>query len=655
MKDKIFLGLKIIATLVAVVAIVYTTAGCLKVVANTSDQYYCFDESNAQLVEAGKTPLQCRFTAVGREMTAIDVPIATDGVSEGTMAYRIKSTEDELLVEEKDLNLATITGDNTNLYRIDVSELGMVQGQDYILEVDCREANHLSFLMLNGQLVIRQWFQFVHKTLFSVAIMALAVFAFFMVILLWKCGLHPKLFLLMALVFGLVAAIVVPAGSKDDEYRHFIRAYTLARGEKTIALAHVTGNEHGTIAGVADRQDYIVEVPEEINQIRLLDFSDNADGGGYQAANNQRVCIDKIISVMKHSKIYDTDYENNVVKVSAAVTATKPSVLYWPQIAMIWLAQLLHINPILYLYLARFGQLLACVMCLYIGLRLLPKRYDFIWILFGIVNVVSLMASCNTDGLMIALLILALSILLWFRETGLDIISKKAIPADVAYLFITYFVYKNKLPDVLLCVAMLLLLKKQNVARLGGFFKKHAKVLAVLALVAVVGLVIWLICGGYRTVLGILYGFVPEGHVVFIRDNTKYTIKLFCTEWINQVKTLVLAANGSGRIPYALTAILTLILCEKKEPIVLRIYCIVLFAAMMMLMILVGFTMTPPDYGNIWGITYRYMLPFLPLCAVAFASGNKTTQEAVRLVYPYHMIAVMAMTLMGWFLWLNRI
>lgn len=61
---------------------------------------------------------------------------------------------------------------------------------------------------------------------------------------------------------------------------------------------------------------------------------------------------------------------------------------------------------------------------------------------------------------------------------------------------------------------------------------------------------------------------------------------------------------------------------------------------MIYVILLVGYCWNSPDATNIWGITYRYLLPILPLAGLGVAYGNDGTQEKSRTIYPVLIVMV---------------
>ena len=61
-----------------------------------------------------------------------------------------------------------------------------------------------------------------------------------------------------------------------------------------------------------------------------------------------------------------------------------------------------------------------------------------------------------------------------------------------------------------------------------------------------------------------------------------------------------------------------------------KAYALLVFCGVWFLIIVVGYTWTPPDYGSIWGISSRYMIPILPLLSVILCSGSEKTDKVIN-------------------------
>ena len=156
---------------------------------------------------------------------------------------------------------------------------------------------------------------------------------------------------------------------------------------------------------------------------------------------------------------------------------------------------LLNMRPIALYYLARIGQMLMGVLFGALALRLAPKYKDMIWLLSFIPNVIALKSSCNSDGLLIAEMLLLTAVVLWIREKEYDILSQKALWADAVYLILTYHITKMKIPYLLFCGAVLLVLKKANIGKMLRCWKRWWKILVPCIGAAIVVFGSWVIFG----------------------------------------------------------------------------------------------------------------------------------------------------------------
>ena len=130
--------------------------------------------------------------------------------------------------------------------------------------------------------------------------------------------------------------------------------------------------------------------------------------------------------------------------------------------------------------------------------------------------------------------------------------------------------------------------------------------------------------------------------------NKRYIVTLFGNKWVEMFKQLLSSMNGSNRIPYWFMAGVILLFSKKTQPVWKRIVIAAVFSAMIMVIVLVGYTMTPPDYGSIWGITFRYLMPFVSFGALCLPAGNENTEKVAVQFIPVCIFVMMSQTLMSW-------
>jgi len=92
-----------------------------------------------------------------------------------------------------------------------------------------------------------------------------------------------------------------------------------------------------------------------------------------------------------------------------------------------------------------------------------------------------------------------------------------------------------------------------------------------------------------------------------------------------------------------------LMMLKKEQPIIKRVWFALLFAVLMLVIVLVGYTLTPPDYGQIWGIGYRYILPFMIVGTLCLPAGNDKTHAVAVQLMPLAIFVTMTSTVITYF------
>lgn len=646
--DKIKKYVPIIIILLAVLSVARSAYGLIRMVWDAGRQSYLVNERNTveRLVET--ETFRTELEVVGKKMLSVDIRVSVGESPGGTLVWWVEDSPGEQIISKQEQEISQVLTEDRQRLSLMVPKGSLEQGKTYTLVTEFTGGRELSVLASGKGLALVQYFSFRYQALFTAIILLCSGAGLFILALIYKKGLKIRWYVVLSLFAGFLTVFFIPPMSRDDEFRHFVRVYTLAKGQSTIELSQVTPEDYGVLSNSADGLDYIASVPGEVNELRLLDFYVNFNDNSYHAERNQSLCLDRLLTLLGKEPSFEE------VRVSCVGTVTKGMESYWPQVVPVWIGMHLGTRPVAWYYLARMGQMLTCVLFGALALKLAPKYKDMIWLLSFIPNVIVLKSCCNSDGLMIAEMVLLLAVVLWIRETGYDILSKKALWADAAFLILTYEITKMKVPCLLFCMAVLLILKKENLGRIIGCWKNHWRILAPCAGGIAVLAGIWVAFGGgTQLFLSKLYSFVPEWHVGYILEHPGYIIRLFGHELYDQINGLYYALNGANQIPYAMVIIVSLLLCKREMSQWKRFLFAASFGTMVLAIILVGYTFTPPDYGSIWGLSYRYLLPFLPAAAMAVPWGTERSQNAARTAYPIIIVVVVTVTSISWLVGMN--
>lgn len=642
-KNKLLIQCVMLA--IAVLTVLLCCCQYIKKVCKSDIETYHVVEQNLQNINS-KDCFTTDFLCVSDEMVSLQIEADTGIGEEGLVLYDIRNNDGESIISDK-LSVEVLERDNEKGIFIDVSDVDLKQGEIYTLIIDLSETDNFNITIGNGKMSIRQFFHKGYKAwyiLFLILVFCLAV------VWLWfayKRNFGVKLFLITSLFVGIVVVFVMPPANRDDEYRHFIRSYAGAMKDIEIFKAPLNGTENGLIGTAVGDYELMAEVPYQINELRLMDKESNYNGYGYLQEINTSLCLEKLIATSKAKETGER------YRVSQAATGFRSSVYYWPQIIAMKIFSFLGSDNVWLFYISRIGQLLVCILLEALAMMIAPKLKSLIWLVAFIPNIVLLRASCNCDGLLISEMILLLAVVVWMKEGKIDICSVKGGLGIFVYLLLLYNIVVMKLPYAIICIVMLIYLTRDNFAKVLSFIDKYKKYVIPAFCAVLLLLIVWLLSTGGAVIGNIIYRFVPKTHVDYITDNPGYIFKLFVNKWIEMIIQLYHGMKGGNFFPYPILLVGILLFTKKLMPLWKRFIIAIVSGIMVMVIVLVGYTMTPPDFGYIWGITYRYLLPFAGFGALCLPSGNETTEKTAEKLIPLCLFVMMSKTLMSWLIGWN--
>lgn len=582
--------------------------------------------------------IESEFVAISDKLISLEFEIQNITKNNGIITYKIKKNKED--TKETNVKIEDVLSSDKKAIVLDVSKYNLKQGQKYILETRFTDCD-MEIAEYNNQICIKQNYTFDYKMIYYVILIMILLFFVISLYCIMKYGLMNKTFVVLSLYIGVLAILIMPPASRDDEYRHFLRAYSLSEGKFVIQPSEPTGEEKGNFA-FEDGKSYFLSVPKKINDLRLLDFDFNYNNRSYYAEVNQKLCINQLQIILKEKDV------DNYSKVSLVATAGRGIIYYWPQTLLIWIGKLLKIDSAILFYLSRLGQLLICTIIGWLSLTLADKIRHIIWLVWFVPNIILLRSSCNTDGLLMALLILYMALIVCFEDKDVQLLNdKKGIVRSILLSILALYIVILKPPYLIYCIFLLILFRKKNFENIIYRVKNNQK-----KYFAIIGGGIVIIFGsaflGKNIILNMLYKILPKEHIQYMLENPKSITTLFFDKWIQQIAEVFQSLNGSFVIPYALIIVISLLFIQKNCKIWKKIVLLVGFGAVVMGMVLVGYTLTPPDYGQIWGITYRYLLPAIPLIALALPCGNEKTQKYCVNLYPLYMCGMLTCTAITW-------
>ncbi len=629
--------------LLAIFFVVKAGIGEIKYVLNRGMQSYHVNEASITTIPYNEIA-GGEFLCVGKEMDSIQVEVAVSSESTGNITYNIIDSDGNIVFEDTCDILSLCNEELQGIY-IDVKEIGLVQGGRYSVYVDFSQTSNVAVTFGSGALSIRQYFEPQYTEVAVVVIIGFMVLGIVWLFIVDRVGYGPRVFFITSTIVGLLVALFMPACVKDDEYRHFIRAYTDAVDYAYIEEKVPTGTESGIIGVSGSEMEYIATVPYEINELRLLDYEENYNGYGYHQEGNTRTCLDKLIATLK------AEDNGKMYQVSATATATRSDVYYWPQILAMQIASIFGVTDLLLYWVARFGQVFVCVLFETLAIKIAPKLKEMIWLLAFVPNALFLKASCNCDGLLISEMILLIAVVVWLKEEKIDLFSLKGAIGMFVYALLTYNIIIMKIPYIIVCAGMLVYLGKDNFIKLIELAKKDRKITVIATGCIVVCMVIGLIIIDKTIFLNLIFKFLPEEHFYYILENPGYIYNLFIRKWWELLENLYVGMDGKAIISYPITIVILIAMLKKNQPLIKRFIYAALFAVMIMVIVLVGYIMTPPDYGVVWGVSYRYLLPFVLTGALCLPSGNEKSEAVAKSLMPICIFVVTISTLLAWCVW----
>lgn len=579
------------------------------------------------------------FICVGSDMVALQVEGVVSEDTTGTVSYKIEDVDGNLIVKDS-MDIQKQKNPDYDGVWIDVNKAGLVQGERYKLTVDYSDTENMQVIVAGSSISVRQFFMYEYADMYTVGIIVFMILALVWLYLIYKKGYGPKMYMVTSLVVGILLIFIMPPASQDDEYRHFLRAY-MDVADSEVVVEIPTGGESGLI-GTQPTGEHMIDVPFEINEIRLLGYEDNFNGYGYIAEQNSFLCMERMIALLKAEKV------DTVHRVAVTGVVFKDATSYWPMILGMKAAELFGVRDLFLFHAARFGQLLVCLLMELAAMKLAPKMKEMIWLLAFIPNAFLLKASCNPDGLLTSEILLLAAIIIWMKEKKMNVLSLKAVLGWMVYLLLTYSIMKMKLPYILISAGLLIYLGKDNIEKEWNWVKNHKKItigiVIMVFLVGIAGVVVL-----KDVLLDMLYQFLPLNYIVYIVEHPFEILKLFAGKWIEMWISLFSGMQGTNLLPYPIMVFGILMMLKKEQPVIKRVWFAFLFAALILVIVLVGYTLTPPDYGTIWGIGYRYLLPFMIVGALCLPAGNEKTHKLAVNLMPIAIFVTMTSTVITYF------
>jgi uncharacterized membrane protein len=263
-----------------------------------------------------------------------------------------------------------------------------------------------------------------------------------------------RFFVFHALLFGLLALIIVPPFQSPDEAAHFSRAYQISEG-------------------IFRTQQTAIGMGGALPQ----SFEPVTDAGSYLVGDpNQK------FSPHTTEKLFDIKLNPSVTTTANfEITAKYSPTTYIPQVIGIVIGRLLGLGPLLLMYIARLCGLLFFVAAGFFAIKLIPFRKWFFTLLLCLPMALYSASSISADPVLYGAAAVLLAVVLRVRESSVLLRDKRYLAIMTASAILLAVAKEVYVPLALL---PLLLLLQKNV-------RSSRRLVVAIGLVVLTTLVFW--------------------------------------------------------------------------------------------------------------------------------------------------------------------
>lgn len=614
---------------ITVLAIAMLNIQAIKTINNVTEKEYETAIIRNHTVKIKNKTIETIFTPVTKKIKRIEFDIKHK--SSGSITYTVVEENGNVVAK----NIIYLKKDApVDKVELDVSDVDFDAGAKYKLITEFDFNKKVKITTNRRALFITQVYNSVNNGIYYCFLLIANLFLIALIIAIIKFNDKNIILFIASVVIGMMLVFLTAPFSREDEFRHFIRAYDHTYGGD-LGYKEVLNKEAiGLVMPDKDGKAALIDVPKEIAELRLSAHRDNYNDISYASEINIDLCLEKLLS------IFNQPESKEMITVGETATVGRGIEGYYPQVGMMLVARLFKLRSGYWYYMACLGQVVVSSLFLFFAAKL-AGRYNFVIWITGLIPAFTLLrASANPDGLMIAEILFGLGIILYLRDKEVKLNSLSGITSILGFVVILYIVYKMKPPYVIMLLGCLLLLKKENFRAINWsvFKRKYIWIPALLTIMLVIAYVV--VIRKCDFIFNTLFLFLPKPHIEYIFSHPVEIIKLFLVTGFKLLKDSQIEMAHSRIISYSFLFMFITIFFERREKLWLKGYLVLLFIVMLGVIVLVGYTLTPPDYGQIWGITYRYMLPVWPIIVLALPFGVNQTEEFARRVYPALLVIV---------------
>lgn len=476
----------------------------------------------------------------------------------------------------------------------------------------------------NGEPFNKQIFKNVYQKYYYIVLAGIFIFMLVCLAVMVKYRKHDLFFCLFSTLIGIVLIFVSPPCTAPDEFRHFLRAYTISEG--VFVCKDYTASEKYYNQTLAE-----CEIPRDLLDLKLISES---SGEHWTSETNSRIFLPEYIRLLSKSGV---DSDDKVVVPYHGTTGINP-IAYLPQIIFILIAKLLHFNAIGVFYMARMGNLLCATWMAYYGIKMAPKYRTLFTILFFAPGLAFLRSSCSTDSILWGTSLLLLAYILNVEaEDGGSYIKPKTYWSIAAMVGIIALI---KLPYILLA-CVLLFCNRDKFFKGGDISSKRIRIRQLMVLASIIGLS----CCLYFISSKIMGRYAVQTTQSISRiKNIGYAIRHFAKVFSLIVNTffgsfigylssgICFPHSGSFLLPYILV-FSYFGLCQKEEADsnFNASYFVLVAMGVWVSILGVFYLMGNPEASSITGVQGRYMLPLIPVYGVGLSVKTRTEYYEKRM------------------------
>lgn len=603
---------KILIFSISMVSMLIMTIKNFSIINSTKEVTYQVQTEN-KYIENIKDELEVNFITIGKETLEYNIFIEEKQKYKGDIFFEIIDENKKVIYQKKEETETIFDYQNHKLI-FNIQESSLEKGKEYTLKINFNLNQPLKIVMNDNKTVAsEQVFKFIYIKEYKVIILLIDfVLIILLLIFLLKIKESTK-FLIVSLISGIIGSFVVIPLNIHDEYRHFIRAYDITQGNIISNYSELSDDMKGNIIFNTVGKAPIAIIPEELNQMRLLDQGYNFDDMTYAAEMNYKICIDQYLTLLKSKNLQEEAI------VSLAATDAISPFAYLPQIFMILIGRVLHFPPLIIYYLARIGNVIAASLLVWIAVKLAPQYRCWIYTFHFIPCLMWLRASSSTDGFLNALVILLLAFILFIKEQKIFIFNKKNLGILAILVCLISWI---KLPYILL-IYFILCLEKENINHINKDNKRFDwKLFIIKFLVATVFVIFAFLC--YQISLKLFAynegraSIVSKECIIYIFNYPLETIKTFWKELQQLYSRYQYAINdwyayGLKNFYSYLVIIIAFFGPKGKLSILDRIWGGLIAFGIWIVILFTFFTISGPEYQIIDGLQGRYLLPCIAI------------------------------------------